>query len=135
MIINVYNDKISDELISEIRKFDSEGISDYLSDPFTFTTGIVFADNNKNDKNNEKIIAVGILRVVNELKVSFKSEISNISKAMALKLLLKEINKRMHCNEGIALITNGGNYYVDILKNHFDFQEDPGIFLRLERKN
>ena len=126
MTIDVYNDKISSELVDEIRKFDEEGISNYLNDPFTFTTGIVTS--------GDKIIAAGIIRVINELKVVIRPEISNIHKVKVLKLLLRESNKRIQCNEAIALITDGGYHYVNVLKNHFGFREESGVMLRLERE-
>jgi len=53
---------------------------------------------------------------------------------MAITLLLKEVNKNMQCNEAIALITTGGDHYINILKNRFKFREESGVMLRLERE-
>ena len=126
MIVKIHDNNIPIELIEEIKKFDGEGIHTYLNDPFTFATGIVHS--------NDKIVAAGILRVVNELKIIIKPEISNVHKAMAITLLLKEVNKNMQCNEAIALITDGGDYYINILKDRFKFREESGVMLRLERE-
>lgn len=118
--------KVSLDLLKkEIEVFDEERVSDYINDPFTFTVGIVASSG--------RVAAVGIIRVVNELKVVIRPEISNIHKAAALRLLLNESKSKMQCNEAIALITNGGDHYVNILKDHYGFREDPGIFLRLEK--
>jgi len=132
MIVKIYDNNISSDLIDEIKKFDGEGISNYLNDPFTFTTGIVTASFKEKEEN--QIVAIGILRVVNELKITIRPEISNINKAMAITLLLKEVNKNMQCNEAIALITAGGDHYINILKDHFKFREESGVMLRLERE-
>lgn len=126
MTIEIFDDNISQELINEVRKFDVEGISDYLNDSFTFTTGIVTS--------RGRMVAIGIIRVVNELKVIVRPEISNIHKAAALRLLLNESKSKMQCNEAFALITNGGDHYINILKNHYRFREDYGVFLRLDRE-
>lgn len=126
MKIDVYEAKIPDHLVQLIKNIDEDGIAAYLNDPYTFTTGIVRSDEGE-------IIAAGLIRVVNELKVILKPELSNINKAMALKLLLMEAKARLQCNEAVALITQGGTHYTNILKTHFHFYEDPGIFLRLER--
>lgn len=126
MKMAIHEGRIPEELVNQVKDIDETGeIVTYLNDPFTFTTGIV------SNKNNE-ILACGLIRVVNELKVVIKSDIGTYAKTVALRLLLEEANKRMQCNEAIALITNGGDHYVNILKQHFKFYEDHGIFLRLE---
>lgn len=126
MKIEIFEAKVPNHLVQLVKNIDIDGIAAYINDPYTFTTGIV--------RDNEgEIIATGLIRVVNELKVILKPELSNINKAMALKLLLIEAKKRLQCNEAVALITQGGTHYTNILKTHFNFYEDPGIFLRLER--
>jgi hypothetical protein len=124
MKIDIY-DKIPPEIAIKIKEFDTGEMSSYLNDPFTFTTGVISM--------KDKIIAAGIIRVVNELKITAKLEVSDINKAMAISLLFKAAKEKMQCNEAFALITQGGDHYVNILKNHYKFYEDHGVFLRLER--
>lgn len=130
-MISIHNNNISNRLLNAIKKIDKEGVSSYLNDPYTFTTGIVYSTINDKDE----IVAAGIIRVVNELKVILKPELSDILKAKALKLLLDTSTSMMQCNEAVAIITQGGDHYVNILKDHFNFFEEPGTFLRLEVKN
>ena len=93
-------------------------------DPFTYKSGIV------EDKN--KVIAVGILRLINEWKLIVNPKSSNYQIAKAIKLLteqaLKESSTEIH-----AIIDKGGEKYIELLKRHFNFREPEGSFLRMEK--
>lgn len=123
MNITVIDGGIPPKVVEEVKKFDMDGcVSSYLNDPFTFTTGLAISGG--------KIIAVGVVRVINEIKIVIDPSIHDLTKARALKLLLDEAPLKTQCNEVVAVITQGGNHYVNILKNHYEFKEDYGVFLR-----
>ena len=126
MNIQIYDnfEQISDKTVDEIRKFDTEKISDYFYDPFTFVSGIV--------SNDDRVLAAAVIRVINEFKVVLRPDTHNYIKAKILRDLIKYGVDHMQCNEIIISITQGGEHYQKILEKHFGFYKDNGIVLRKE---
>ena len=126
MLIELYTNSnaISKESINEIRSFDSENISDFICDPFTFICATVHS--------GDSIVGAGIIRVINEFKMTLNPKLSSFMKAKVLKVLIDEGIKRKQCNEIVVSITKGGNHYKDILYKHYGFEEDLGSLMRLE---
>lgn len=124
MILTVY-DKVPEDVVKKIQSFDSEHISDYFNDPFTFTVGVVHSDTDT--------VAVGIIRVVSEYKIIVNPTASNIHKAAAIKQLFIEAIHRTKCNEVLVIITKGGQEYEELLSKHFGFEKINGTPMRLEK--
>ena len=125
LAVYIKGDSLPLGILEQIKQFQTEDISEYFSDPYTFDIGIITDEENK-------VLGVGIIRVVDELKMSLNNELSNIEKAIALKALLNEAIARRHCGEILVMITQGGEHYVNLLQRHFDFQEIKGIPMKWE---
>src|SRR5437660_11634222 len=119
---------INKEYLNDIEKFDDEGIISFFADPFTFNIGIAI--------NNEgKVIGTGLIRVIDEFRMALDDNLSNMTKARIIRLLMKEALIKRSCNEAIVCISKPENNiesYSELLKKHFNFYEDNNKFLRLE---
>lgn len=115
---------LTPDLLSKLEEFDSEGISEYVTDPFTFEVAVVY--------NEDTPIAIGLLRVVEEYKIALDSNLSNNNKAMIVKAFLGEAKKRSKCNEAIVFVTKDKERFERFLKKHFKFKNREGIPLTLE---
>lgn len=128
MEINHYTDpKNSPDIekdLGKIRHYDIENITDFVYDPFTFNTGILIGD-------NSEVIGMGIIRVINEIKLVLDPGLSNFQKSLAIKKLMNAGVPLCQCNEVIAYITSGGKKYENLLKMHYNFSHEPGTLLRL----
>lgn len=124
MILNIYTkiDQISPKELREMKEFDEENLSIYLNDPFTFHVGVI--------RNEGKVIAFGLIRVVTEFKMAINPELSNFKKAGIIKKLLDNAIELSPTNEIFASITKGSGHYINILSKHFHFDTDPGIPVR-----
>jgi hypothetical protein len=126
MQYNIHTNNVPLDFVQKIAEFDDEGFSYYLRDPFTFNSAILFGSDGK-------ILGAGVIRVVNEFKMSLDPNLSNLQKAKALKILMKLALEHAQCNEILGVITKGGLSYTKILKDHYGFEFQPGILLKLER--
>lgn len=127
MNLRVYHKEegIPENLRSQINDFQVERITEFFEDPYTFNIGIVTDE-------DDIVLGVGVIRVVNEFKMQLNPQLSNLSKARVLKSLLNEAISRRHCGEIIAMITQGGVSYEDMLIKHFNFQKMDGTPLKWE---
>ena len=106
--------------------FDSERLLPYLDDPFTTLAGII---------EDDRPIAVGIVRLVNEFKIIVNPDISAFKKAKAINALMRAAiyNTSQHgANEIYALITQGGEHYQELLSKHFEFYTPAGTLMKKE---
>lgn len=111
--------EIDNNLLEKIISIDNENISSYLRDPFTQVNGVVSNDDGE-------IIAVGLIRIVNEWKVIINKDISKFEVAKAIRELGKQamiIGNQKGSNEVYAIITQGEDNYKELLKKHFGFKE------------
>ena len=129
--VELYKSNVPKEDIKEIMRFDKEGITEFISDPFTFDVGIV-----KNESG--KVIGVGITRVINEFKMALDDELPALQKANTLKLLMGNAIELAVCNEVLITLTLPEKLrelerYKRIMEKHFGFYKDNGIVMRLEK--
>lgn len=120
--------EVTEKDFKALLPFDDEGIALYLNDPFTQISGIIRED-------NDEVVAVGILRMINEWKLIVNPLASHFEVSKAIKELSKQ--GMTYClahgsNEIYARITKGGDHYTKLLKKHFGFKEANGILLKLE---
>ena len=135
MQLKIYDNRTEDipiGVLNEINKMDIEGISDYFSDPFTFNIGIVY------DDINGKVLGAGIIRVINEFKMVIENNIPDIIKSKVLKTFTDKALELKQCNEVLISLTLPDNIeeiekYKELMKKHFNFYENDGIVLRLEK--
>lgn len=116
---------IKEEDLEQLRLIDNEKLVEFFNDPFTFNIGIVYE--------HGKILGFGLIRVVNEFKMSLDPNISEFSKAKTIKKLLDSACELSQCNEIIVEITKGGMHYIDSLVKHYNFYETKSTVLRMEK--
>lgn len=124
MIFVDESNPLRESVIESIREFDSEGLLDYINDPFTFEIGVVYED--------EKPIAFAILKVIEEYKIAIAENLHPRQKAVIIKEFMSEASIRRKSNEVVVFLTKGGEPYEQFLKRHFGFQSPDGIPLKLE---
>lgn len=124
MIFVDESNPLREEVIEEIRKFDTEGLLDYINDPFTFEVGVVYED--------DKPIAFAILKVIEEYKIAIDERLSARHKAVIIRDFMSEASIRRRSNEVVVFLTKGGEPYEQFLKRHFNFHKPEGIPLKLE---
>jgi len=112
--------------IKKLFEFDNEGICDYLNDSFTFNKGILISDKGL-------VIGAGVLRVLNEFKMTLDPTLSDYQKAKAIKMLMKVALEKSQCNEILLKITKDIPKFSSLLMTHYNFEITPGLTLRLEK--
>jgi len=132
MIVQVYKDfdSVPESDLDQIIIFDKEKIFEYFKDPFTFNIGIVKVMNN--------VVGAGIIRVVNEFKMTIDNELPKVTKAKILKSLMEQAGLPLkQCREVIVSLSlpktvKELNNYSEILKSHYGFERDTNIVMRRE---
>jgi len=118
-------DELPPNLFEELEKIDLEGLASYLSDPFTFSIAAVYNE-------QDKLVAVGFSRAVEEYKLIVNPDSSSREKAIAIRDLMTLSTHLTKCNEVIVFITKGSEHYENFLKKHFGFHNRDGVPLALE---
>ena len=118
-------DNNNKSLLDNLKSSDSEGILDYVDDPFTFIIIAVFDE-------DDTIIGVGLQRVIEEYKIVMNNSVSNYKKMQAIDGLFGAVRSCIKSNEAIVLLTKDQERFKAILKKHYEFEEREGTFLFLE---
>jgi hypothetical protein len=121
MMETITIDEHNISLLNQVVEFDEEGLLSWVGDTFTMERVAVLEDG--------RVLALGLLRVIEEYKIILDPKLKNTKKAAIIKELMEESTVRSRCNETIVFITRGGDHYVRLLKKHFGFTDREGIAL------
>jgi hypothetical protein len=125
LIVYTKGESIPQSYIDQVIGFQSEEISEYFKDPYTFDIGFVLDD-------EQRVLGVGLIRVIAEFKMQLSPSLSNPEKAIIVRDLMNEAISRRPCGEIVAFISQGGLSYELFLQKHFDFNKIKGTPMKWE---